>query len=104
MTKRYDEAIEVTADSLDGGAPVSFSWRGCRYDVDQRLSSWREAGEWWNGPGRREREFHRVLARPAGLMAIGDVDGDGVMASAGAVFDVYLDRFRGRWCLARVWD
>jgi hypothetical protein len=104
VTKRYEDAIEVTADALDGGAPLAFSWRGRRYDVDQRLGSWREAGEWWNGDGRRDREYHRVLARPSEVLATGDLDRDGFLRSAGAVYDVYLDLAAGSWRLARVWD
>jgi hypothetical protein len=104
VAKRYDDPIEVTPDAADHGAPVAFLWRGKAYDVDQRLSSWREAGEWWTGSSVRDREYHRVLARPAGALATGDLDPDGFMASPGAVFDVYLDRARGTWRLARVWD
>ena len=101
MTKRYEESIEVTTDPED--APVAFSWRGRRYEVDRRLGSWREGGEWWNGGGR-ERECHRVLARPAGVLASGDLDPDGFLVTVGAVYDVYRERARGGWKLARVWD
>ncbi len=122
MTKRYDEPIEVTPDPAQGGAPLSFEWRGRRYDVDQWLATWREAGEWWrrngntssantsrpsaaNGTdGVRERECFRVLARPSGALASGDLDSDGFMQHPGAVYDVYLDRVQRRWRLARVWD
>lgn len=104
MSKRYDEAIEVTPDPAQGGAPLAFSWRGRRYDVDQRLETWREAGEWWNGSAAKEREYFRVLARPAGSLASGDLDADGFMTQVGAVYDVYRDRLRGAWRLARVWD
>ena len=58
MTKRYDEAIDVTPDPVDR-APIAFQWRGRRYEIDERLTSWREAGEWWNGSDRRDREYHR---------------------------------------------
>ena len=104
MSKRYDDPIEVTPDPADHGAPAAFRWRGRAYDVDQRLSSWREAGEWWTGPGVREREYHRLLARPSGELATGELDPDGFMTSPGAVYDVYLDRARGAWRLARIWD
>jgi hypothetical protein len=108
MAKRYEEAIEVTPDPANRAAPVSFRWRGRRYEVDQRLASWREAGEWWNGHGGpaavRDREFFRVLARPSGLLSTGDMDADGFMVSCGAVYDVYRDRAQGGWRLARVWD
>jgi Family of unknown function (DUF6504) len=104
MTKRYEEDIEVTVGSWDGGGPVAFSWRGRLYTVDQSLAVWREAGEWWSEGGGRDREYHRILARPAGALATGDVDADGFMISAGAVYDLYRDRARDGWRLARVWD
>ncbi|MDQ4145799.1 MAG: DUF6504 family protein [Actinomycetota bacterium] len=127
MTKRYDDPIDVTPDPAQDGAPLSFLWRGRRYEVDQWLLTWREAGEWWrrkgtsfnssNGPGSngtgtnghsnnrmREREFFRVLARPSGAFATGELDADGFMQHPGAVYDVYLDRVRREWRLARVWD
>ena len=101
VTKRYDEPIEVTGEP---GPPLAFSWRGRRYDVDEHLARWREAGEWWNGEATREREYHRLLARPSGVFANGDLDADGFMRSPSAVYDIYLDRIKGRWRLARVWD
>jgi hypothetical protein len=104
VTKRYDEPIEITPDPVDHNVPVAFSWRGRLYDVDQQLESWREGSEWWNGAARRDREFFRVLARPAGALATGDLDSDGFMQSRGAVYDVYRDRARGGWRLARIWD
>jgi hypothetical protein len=125
VTKRYDEPIEVTADPFDPGAPVAFQWRGRLYEIDRRLSSWREGGEWWAGNGSatgssadgsssngngsaprraRDREYHRVLARPAGMYSGGDLDADGFMTTVGAVYDVYRDRVAGAWKLARVWD
>ena len=104
MTKRYDEPIEVIPDPVDRAAPLAFSWRGKRYDIDERLSSWLEAGEWWDGASRRDREYHRVLARPAGALSSGDVDPDGFLRQVNAVFDVYRDRVRDHWRLARIWD
>jgi hypothetical protein len=124
VTKRYDEPIEVTSDPFDPNAPLAFRWRGRLYEIDRRLSSWREAGEWWagssgsgpqasstNGNGShdrarraRDRDYHRVLARPAGLYSGGDLDADGFMRSVGAVYDVYRDRAAEVWKLARVWD
>ncbi|CAN5613080.1 hypothetical protein BH24ACT26_BH24ACT26_05290 [soil metagenome] len=103
MTKRYDEPIEVRADNFDGGALLAFRWRGRRYDVDQHLGSWCEAGEWWT-EARRDREYHRLLARPTGALATGEIDSDGFLRSAGAVYDVYLDRTRGDWRISRIWD
>jgi Family of unknown function (DUF6504) len=102
VTKRYDDPIEVTAES--SGAPLAFRWKGRRYAVDQRLEAWREGGEWWDGHDRRDREYHRLLARPADALATGDIDADGFMRSFAAVYDLYLDRVVGAWRLARVWD
>ncbi len=104
VTKRYDEPIEVTADPIVDDAPIAFAWRGKRYEVDQRLESWREAGQWWASAEVTDREFYRVLARPSGVSSSGDVDADGFLVTAGAVYDVYRDRVRGGWRLARIWD
>lgn len=106
MTKRYDDVIEVTSDPEASGAPLAFTWRGRRYTIDQRLTSWREAGEWWSArrAAPRDREYFRVLARPADSFATGEIDPDGFLRTIGAVYDVYLDRVRGGWRLARIWD
>ena len=119
MSKRYDEAIEVIPDPV-AQVPLAFSWRGRRYEVDQQLSSWREGGEWWagtggavrsNGNGRgaaKDRECFRVLARPAGAFATGELDADGFMAppavGPSAVYDLAFDRIKRVWQLARIWD
>lgn len=103
MAKRYDDPIEVMADPHLAG-PVAFSWRGRRYDVDEQLSTWRDAGEWWDKAKAREREYFRVLARPAGALASGDLDPDGFMVSRSAVYDIYFDRLRAAWRMERLWD
>jgi hypothetical protein len=104
VTKRYDEPIDVVPDPFDGAAPARFSWRGRAYQVDQRLSSWREAAELWNVAAAKDREYYRVLAHPAGAFT-GDIDADGFLTGPpGAVYDVYRDRIKDSWRLARVWD
>ena len=108
MTKRYDEPIEVSPSSRQWG-PSGFTWRGRRYEVDRHLATWREAphvrNPTRNGSHRSpDRECHRLLARPEGLHATGELDPDGYMQHTGAVFDVYLDPALGEWRLARVWD
>ncbi len=103
MTKRYDEPIEVVADPIEAGAPVGFRWRGRTYEIDLRLDSWRQTGEWSSSGARSDREYHRVLARPAGAMATGDLDPDGFMPHIGAVYDVYRGA-NNDWKLARIWD
>jgi hypothetical protein len=99
--------------------------------VDRPLATWREAAHVSrNGNGRRnterfesseaggsprrdaetnsrkDRSFFRLLARPEGALATGDLDADGYMqhVGSGAVYDVYLDLARDEWRLARVWD
>lgn len=112
MSKRYDETIEVTPDPTGPEdtvrGPVAFRWRGRRYEIDQHLSSWREGAEWWHEQNARDRVCYRVLARPAGALATGELDADGFMtpSSVGspAVYDLFLDRVTGAWKLARVWD
>ena len=103
MTKHYDETIDVTADPAVPGTPVAFIWRGRRYEIDQRLAVWRDAGAWWTAEPR-EDEVHRVLARPAGAISDGSVDADGFLTQAGAVFDLRFDRLRKAWRLDRLWD
>lgn len=98
MSKRYDEAIEVTPDPHTE-VPLSFYWRGRLYEIDQRLSSWSEGGGW------KERDFHRVLARPSGVFATGELDADGFMRTTpGAVYDLAFDPLKKVWKLARLWD
>ncbi|HVF52821.1 MAG TPA: DUF6504 family protein [Actinomycetota bacterium] len=95
VSKRYGDPIEV---EVAGGLPLAFVWRGRRYDVDQYLSSWLEAPAAVRAPDVR---FHRVLARPAGLTATGDLDPDGFGSPLGAVYDLAQEN---TWRLARVWD
>lgn len=130
VAKRYDEPIDVTPDPARGGAPLSFNWRGRRYEIDQWLMNWREAGEWWRRAGSnsgsprrdaeqnssgsprrdarqngaREHEFFRVLARPSGTFSTGDLDADGFMQHAGGVYDIYIDLIHKQWRIARIWD
>jgi Family of unknown function (DUF6504) len=105
VTKRYDEPIEVMPDPLAGG-PLSFRWRGRRYEIDQRLDSWLETTHNGasNGVRAGNRHYFRVLAHPAEMLATGDLDADGFMTTTCAVYDVYLDRDRRIWRLARLWD
>jgi Family of unknown function (DUF6504) len=126
ITKRYDEPIDVSAADREWG-PATFVWRGRRYQVDRPLATWHEATHasnsarrsesshaggsprrdaGTNGNGSTDRAFFRLLARPEGSLATGDLDADGYMqhVGSGAVYDVYLDPVRNEWRLARVWD
>lgn len=107
MSKRYDEAIEVTSNPArsDDSArlPMAFRWRGRRYEIDQHLATWREGAGW------KDRDCHRVLARAAGVFATGELDADGFMlpSSSGApsaVYDLAFDRIKKAWRLSRIWD
>ena len=115
MAKRYDEPIEVSTDDSgwDPHTPLAFAWRGRRYYVDERLSSWREAGQWWraaasagapNESGPQEREYFRVVAHPAGSGSSGQLDADGFIINNSSVYDIYRDRINGIWRMGRVWD
>ncbi len=101
MSKRYDDPVDVEGSN---GALYAFTWRGKRYDVDQHLGSWREAVSGWDPKKVFDREYHRLLAHPAGVMATGELDGDGFVVRSGAVYDIFVDRTRGVWKLARIWD
>ncbi len=122
MAKRYDEPIEVaTEDGAPNGSgwgdanpPLEFSWRGRRYYVEERLSSWREAGQWWeprndgksaagSAGAHYEREYFRVIAHKAGATT-GDLDADGFLITSSSVYDIYRDRTNGIWRMGRVWD
>ncbi|HWL65107.1 MAG TPA: DUF6504 family protein [Actinomycetota bacterium] len=116
MAKRYDEQIEVST-TADDATPLSFTWRGRRYYVDERLSSWREGGRWWHSERAvasasaqiernavYEREFFRVVAHQAGMGGTGELDPDGFVVTCSSVYDICLDRIKGIWLMARLWD
>ncbi|MFP5298969.1 MAG: DUF6504 family protein [Actinomycetota bacterium] len=105
MTKRYDDPIDVMTAPYGEAPPVAFRWRGKVYRIDEPLEAWRETAEMWDAKRARDREYHRVLARPASAVSDGEVDPDGFLRrELAAVFDVYRDHVRGGWRLARVWD
>ncbi len=116
MSKRYEEDIEVTPDPVDASSFVAFKWRGRRYEIDQHLASWLEGAEWWHAAGvsngrdngnrriPRDRAYFRVLARPAGVLASGDLDANGYLRRVSAVYDLFFDRIGRNWKLARIWD
>ncbi len=106
MTKRYDEPIEVTQAPYEEATPVAFRWRGRRYQVDEFLGEWRETSEMWDPEKVRDREYHRLLARPSTTsLDDGELDPDGFLRrELAAVFDIYRDLARGGWRIARIWD
>ena len=42
------EPSEQSQIYLAGGEPIEFTYRGRRFRIHAVLSSWREAGGWWN--------------------------------------------------------
>lgn len=93
MTKRYREAIEVTAaPAADPAAatPVRFAWRGATYTVLAVLGHWREDAGYWAGGGVTvpQRDLWRVEARNS--------------HPSRGVYE--LVRENGAWRLDRVWD
>lgn len=87
MTKRYREAVEVTA----GDHPVTFRWRGERYRVRSVLGHWREDAGYWIGGGVEvpQRDLWRVEAHRTGNAQPG-------------VYELVCEA--GRWRLDRIWD
>ena len=87
MTKRYREAVEVTASDT---GPERFAWRGSTYRVLSILGHWREDASYWAGGGIEipQRDLWRVEARNG--------------SPARGVYD--LVREEDRWRLDRVWD
>ena len=66
--RRYDEAIDVRSDEVDGDrAPVQFLWRRRLWKVLQVETRWLETADWWSRPGDdllAESEVWRVVAAP----------------------------------------
>ena len=87
MTKRYREAVEVTAS--DAG-PERFDWRGSTYRVLSVLGHWREDASYWAGGGIEipQRDLWRVEARNG--------------SPARGVYDLVLES--DQWRLDRIWD
>lgn len=92
MTKRYREAVEVTAttDAATGTAPAAFSWRGHTYRVLAVLGHWREDAGYWAGGGVEvpQRDLWRVEARNG--------------APARGVYELVCEA--DIWRLDRIWD
>lgn len=95
MTKRYREAVEVTATEppdVTGSEkrPAAFRWRGSSYRITGILGHWREDAGYWAG-GQVEvpqRDLWRVEARNG--------------APTSGVYE--LVREGDTWRLDRVWD
>lgn len=93
VTKRYREAIEVTARE----EPVAFRWRGSSYRVRSVIGHWREDGGYWSGGGLRipQRDLWRVEASPVDSRPCRT-------ATPAGVYELVCEA--GRWRLDRIWD
>lgn len=93
VTKRYREAIEVTA----GAQPVAFRWRGASYRVRSVLGHWREDAGYWAGRGLEipQRDLWRVEACLTDRRTCGT-------STASGVYELVCEA--GRWRLDRIWD
>lgn len=67
-----DGGPEVT---LQGPAPIEFTFRGRRFRTYRVLSRWHESGEWWKRithsfttPDDQPRTFYTVEAAPIGTL------------------------------------
>ena len=71
---------------LAGGEPIEFIYRGRRFRIHAVLSSWREAGGWWNRasdgfyrPDDGSRILWRVEAAPIGAMSTFEIEREEVI-------------------------
>ena len=71
---------------LAGGEPIEFTFRGRRFRIHAVLSSWREAGGWWNRasdglyrPDDGSRILWRVEAAPIGTMVTFEIEREEVI-------------------------
>ncbi len=75
---------------LYDGEPIEFTYRGRRFRIHAVLSSWREAGGWWNRasdgnyrPDDGSRALWRVEAAPIGALATFEIERDEVSEKTG---------------------
>lgn len=90
MTKRYREPLGSVR--CEGGAPVTFRWRGRTYVVRRVLGHWREDPGWW-----RRSDGRAVRIEQADLWRV-----EAGAGSSGGVYEVV--RRGEHWHLDRVWD
>jgi Family of unknown function (DUF6504) len=67
MARRYVENVEVVAVCETTGDPVSFRWRGYRYDVHEVLSTWHERRAWWTSPSALA--VHGLVTQPGPVVS-----------------------------------
>lgn len=80
---------------LAGGEPIEFTFRGQRFRIHSILSSWREAGGWWNRasdgfyrPDDGSRILWRVEAAPLGVMATFEIERQEVIDPAHPIWRI----------------
>jgi len=85
VTRRYGHPIQVQAYL---GHPLSFTWRGRRYQINTILDTWHLQDRWWAGEecGSSDRAYYRLDC------------------SSGLQCEVYFDAVTGIWVLDRIYD
>jgi hypothetical protein len=86
VTRRYGHPIQVQADN---GHPLSFIWRGTRYQVYAILDTWHLQDRWWAGDGASgssDRTYYRLDC------------------SRDVQCEIYFDAVTSIWILDRVYD
>jgi Family of unknown function (DUF6504) len=87
VTRRYGHPIQVQTYL---GHPLSFVWRGTRYQISTILDTWHLQDRWWaregSGGGSSDRAYYRL-----------DCSGD-------LQCEIYFDAVISIWILDRVYD
>lgn len=80
---------------LAGGEPIEFIFHGRRFRIHSILSSWREAGGWWNRasdglyrPDDGARILWRVEAAPIGAVMTFDIQREEVIDPAHPIWRI----------------
>lgn len=84
MTRLLIPAEKIPVDCDRNGHPVSFVWRGRKYNVVEAVDRWRADTEWWRT--RQWREHFKLLTRDGLLLVI------------------YHDLSREGWYVQRIFD
>lgn len=86
------DKIPLAEILLYQGEPIEFTYRGSRFRIHAVLSSWKEAGGWWNRasdglyrPDDGSRALWRVEAAPIGALATFEIERQEVGEAAGAL-------------------
>ncbi len=68
----------------DSQSPLKINYRNTWYDVIEKLDTWNDTGEWWNG--ETEKIFYRLIL----------IDG--------SVMEIYRDLPSNEWWSNKIYD